>query len=182
VAATLIADEHMQLIEPTNVPRIDGIDSPREFYWVLKEPAPLAGMKLPRNGFPWSGIADLGFRRVVALHPGSYDPAPLSFLFQKKLEDLVGGGPPTDPSKERGLIEEAVYAVIKALRSGDGVVVHCWGGRGRTGTVIGCALRSLGHEPSEVIAYLDRVHKLRGKSGWPESPWQSELVQSWKAS
>jgi protein-tyrosine phosphatase len=59
-------------------------------------------------------------------------------------------------------------------------VVHCVGGRGRTGTVLGCVLRELGHSPGEVVDFLDRVHKARGKAGWPESPWQGQLVRDWR--
>ena len=36
------------------------------------------------------------------------------------------------------LIHEAAHAVVSKLQAG-GVVVHCAGGTGRTGTVIGCA-------------------------------------------
>ncbi len=48
-------------------------------------------------------------------------------------------------------------------------MVHCHGGTGRTGTVLGCVLRELGVQAAEVIDFLDRVHKARGKPGWPES-------------
>jgi Tyrosine phosphatase family len=180
VRASLNSHERtIQLIDPASAPKIDGIASPSSFYWVLNETAPLAGMRLPSHGFPWDKIAAVGFRRVVSLHPGAYDPAPLSFIFRQKLQDLVSGGPPTDPAKEEQLIRTAVNATIQALRSGKGVVVHCVGGRGRTGTVIGCVLRQLGYDPKKTTEYLDGLHKLRGKPGWPESPWQARLVQEW---
>jgi hypothetical protein len=31
-----------------------------------------------------------------------------------------------------------------------------------------------------VVSFLDRVHKARGKSGWPESKWQADLVEHWE--
>jgi len=99
--------------------------------------------------------------------------------FAEKLEDLVAGGLPRDEVKERARIERAVSAVLAAWRGGRGVVVHCLGGRGRTGTVVGCALREMGFAPGEIIRFLDRVHRVRGKPGWPESPRQSALVQRW---
>ena len=52
------------------------------------------------------------------------------------------------------------------------------GGRGRTGTVIGVALVTLGHDPDKVVDYLDRVARARGRRGWPESPWQAAVVRS----
>jgi protein-tyrosine phosphatase len=119
--------------------------------------------------------------RLVALHPGNYDPAPLNILCAEKLQDLVGGGPPRNPERERETIERIVRLIVEALRAGDGVAVHCVGGRGRTGTVLGCVLRELGHGATEVVDYLDRVHKARGKSGWPESPWQAQLVRAWRS-
>jgi hypothetical protein len=52
------------------------------------------------------------------------------------------------------------------------------GGRGRTGTVIGVALVRLGHDPDAVIEYLHQLAVGRGRRGWPESPWQAEVVRS----
>ena len=169
----------MPMIGPSNGKAIGGVAVPDELYWVLETPAPLAGMKYPRRGFPWSEVAKAGFTRLVALHPGDYDPAPLTLLSSEKLEDLVHGGPPRSPDREREKIGGIVRFVVAALQAGDGIVVHCVGGRGRTGTVLGCVLREVGHGPGEVIDFLDRVHKARGKAGWPESPWQGQLVRGW---
>jgi hypothetical protein len=38
-------------------------------------------------------------------------------------------------------------------------------------------LREIGHEASEIVTFLDAVHKLRGKQGWPESEWQQRVVE-----
>ena len=65
-----------------------------------------------------------------------------------------------------------------ASSAGEGVVVHCHAGRGRTGTVIGGALVMLGHDPETVVDWLHRVQRTRGKRGWPEQPWQAEVVLS----
>ena len=43
--------------------------------------------------------------------------------------------------------------------------------------MLGCVLRGLGYEAAEVITFLDSVHKLRGKAGWPEADWQREVVE-----
>jgi hypothetical protein len=168
------------LVEANQGKPIAGIEVPKELYWVLTSPAPLAGMKYPRHAFPWSALNQAGFTRVVSLEPGAYDPAPLTIAFCERLQDLVSGGPPQDEMQERQKITRAVKATIAALTGGEGVVVHCVGGRGRTGTVLGCALRELGFGPDDTIAFLDRVHKVRGKPGWPESPWQSALVRGWR--
>jgi protein-tyrosine phosphatase len=52
------------------------------------------------------------------------------------------------------------------------------GGRGRTGTVIGVALVRIGHAADTTIEHLDRVARARGRRGWPESPWQAEVVRT----
>lgn len=159
---------------------IAGLEIPGDLYWVLRSPTNLAGMRLPHGSWPWSAIHTAGFSHVVSLHPYSGDPAPLSFIFKRQLEDLIHGGLPKKPDHELVLIKEAVRAALSSLRSGHGVVVHCWGGRGRTGTVLGCILRELGHDGEAIVRYLRSVHEARGKEGWPESPWQADLVRGWK--
>jgi hypothetical protein len=51
------------------------------------------------------------------------------------------------------------------------------GGRGRTGTVLGVALVHLGHDPDAVVDHLHRLAIGRGRRGWPESPWQADVVR-----
>jgi len=169
------------MIEPGSGDGIAGVSLPGEFYWVLRTPAPLAGMKYPRDGFPWGELAKVGFSQLVALHPGNYDPSPLSILSAEKLQDLVDGGPPRNPGREQETIARIVRATVEALQAGKGVAIHCMGGRGRTGTVLGCVLRELGYRPQDVVDYLDRVHKARGTAGWPESSWQAQLVRAWRS-
>lgn len=169
------------MIEPAAGRNVPAVVLPKEFYWVLETPAPLAGMKYPRGDFPWANVARAGFSRLVALEPGEYDPSPLTVLCTEELEDLVHGRPPRDRDRERKLIASVVRSTTAALLSGNGVVVHCAGGRGRTGTVVGCVLRELGYGSREVLEYLDRLHQARGKPGWPEARWQGQLVGSWGA-
>lgn len=168
----------MNLVPPSGLPPVEGVTIPQELYWVLSHPAPLAGMRYPRPGFPWAALARSGFSRVVRLTSDgtSYDPRPLQVAYSAQLEDLVHGSSPRSPRQELQLIREAVGVVREALAHGEGVVVHCAGGRGRTGTVLGATLVSLGFAPAEVVAHLDLVHKARGTSGWPESPWQSGIL------
>jgi hypothetical protein len=171
--------DSLSLVPLTAMPPIEGVAIPQELYWVLAGPAPLAGMRYPREDFPWDALARSGFSRVVRLTSAvpPYNPQPLEMAYSAELEDLVQGSPPRSPHLELKLIREAVAVIVEALARGEGVVAHCAGGRGRTGTVLGAALVSLGFTPGEVIAHLDEVHRARGARGWPESPWQAEVLQ-----
>lgn len=62
---------------------------------------------------------------------------------------------------------------------GEGIIVHCVGGIGRTVMVLGCVLRDLGFSVERVIDYLDRINRLRGLKGWPEAEWQAEMVRKY---
>jgi hypothetical protein len=159
------------------MPTIPGVEVPNDFYWVLSEPAPLAGMRYPET-IPWGELASVGFRKVVNLAEttSSYDPSPLSIAHSIKLKDLFGGGFPPDPVGEEKSIRTAVRIVLEILNAGEGLTVHCEGGRGRSGTVIGCVLRAMGYPADEIIRDLSDLHQARGKPGWPESEWQSELL------
>jgi protein-tyrosine phosphatase len=96
------------------------------------------------------------------------------------LTDQVSQLPPPEPLREERRIRNAVEVAVDKVRLGEGVVLHCVGGTGRTGTVIGCLLRALGHTGPEVRGYLQAVHRARGKAlrggDWLESDWQRNLV------
>jgi hypothetical protein len=127
---------------------------PRNFIGCSSHQRHWGGMKYPRTGFPWASLKTAGFSQVVSLHPGSYDAAPLTVALAEHLEDLVGGGPPASEVKEKEKVKRAVDDVVKAWRSGHGVVVHCVGGRGRSGTVLGCVLRELGFSSTRQSVFL----------------------------
>jgi hypothetical protein len=152
---------------------------PADFYWVAREPVPLAGMAYPGR-VDWAGLASEGLGHVVCLTHDEprYDPSPLTYT-AVRLDDLYNGGTPRQPEAERHRALQAASVVVDHLDRGTGVVVHCMGGRGRAGTVIGAALVQLGLDAGEVVDYLHRVHVGRGrKDGWPESPWQADVVRS----
>ena len=135
-------------------------------------------MQLPRLSFPWKQFHAVGVRWIVCLcseHP-RYDPAPLRRLATTELWDLVERELPDDPEREEELIREIANSVVERIEAGEGVVVHCAGGRGRTGTVLGMALRLMGVSADEIENRLNHIHQLRGKEGWPESPWQRQVL------
>jgi hypothetical protein len=139
---------------------------------LLTVPAPLAGTAFPARDTDWAALNRRGFQRVVRLHPGDYDPSPLA-VDDILLEDLVGGRVPRQPALERDRVRQAGRLVAESVRRGEGVIVHCLGGVGRTGTVLGCALREMGYSADEAVAAI-RAHR----PGWPESTWQEEIVRT----
>ncbi len=81
---------------------------------------------------------------------------------------------------------EGMVAILdeidRAMEQNGVVYVHCWGGRGRTGTVVGCYLAR--HELAVGEAALDMLSKLRQNDpishlASPETKIQAEFVRSW---
>ncbi len=164
-------------IDVDRMPPVDGLGVPEAFYTVLEAPARLAGMVRPGDRTPWGRLAQAGYRYVVCLTDDAppYDPKPVEALHAVRLEDLYGGHAPSNPEREEARIVEAIDRTYEAIRDGHGVIVHCAGGTGRTGTVIGGVLRRFGHAADDVRTYLDRLHRRR-RTAWPESAWAGALL------
>ena len=74
--------------------------------------------------------------------------------------------------------------IDKSIDQATPVYVHCWGGKGRTGTVVGCWLAR--HEIAQGSAILEKIRGLRrfdpnAHQSSPETTSQRDMVLSWKA-
>lgn len=74
-------------------------------------------------------------------------------------------------------------AIDRALEHGETVYVHCWGGHGRTGTVIGCWLVRHGATSEEAIALIRERRQawpvLRANPLSPQTASQHAFVHAW---
>ena len=74
-------------------------------------------------------------------------------------------------------------AIDDALDSGDTVYVHCWGGIGRTGTVVGCWLVRHGCTGEEALAQVAEwwmgMAKASPYRSSPETYEQRQYVLGW---
>jgi hypothetical protein len=85
-------------------------------------------------------------------------------------------GTPTPEGMERIL-----DTIDAALEAGQVVYVHCYGGIGRTGTVVGCYMARQGMRGESALKEIARLR--RGTpDGWqrsPETDEQREMVRDW---
>ncbi len=86
------------------------------------------------------------------------------------------------PSAEQ--MRATLDAIDAALGAGRRVYVHCWGGKGRTGTVVGCYLArhgiAVGDAALAMIKELRR-DEARAHEPSPEAKAQCDMVRGWPA-
>jgi protein-tyrosine phosphatase len=88
-------------------------------------------------------------------------------------------GTPT-PAEMQSILD----TLEEALQAGHTVYLHCYGGIGRTGTVVGCYLVQHGLSGKEALAHIAHLRK-DIPDGWIESPEtadQRRLILNWQAS
>ena len=80
-------------------------------------------------------------------------------------------------------MSEMLALINELLDSGKVIYVHCWGGIGRTGTVVGCFMvEKFGINGLEALQKIKRFRD-GTPDGWrisPETPKQRDMVLQWK--
>jgi protein-tyrosine phosphatase len=71
--------------------------------------------------------------------------------------------------------------VDEARAAGATVYVHCWGGRGRTGTVVGCWLVRHGLDDGDPLGRIARLRRdvEDAQAASPETAAQRTMVTGW---
>ena len=92
--------------------------------------------------------------------------------------------PDTGTPRSAEQTREILDAIDGHLSDGGKVYLHCWGGIGRTGTIVGCWLgRRNGYDGKAALERLGELWQQNPKSGWrgsPENPWQVDYVLNWR--
>ena len=162
-------------------------------YWV--DPGRLLAGEYPGAKAP--GDARLKLRRFLAAGityfvdlTEAHELAPYDWILQQEaaaqglavehwrapIPDL---GTPTSATVTRIL-----DAVDDAMASGHRVYVHCWGGIGRTGTIVGCYLVRHGMTGEQALREIVRLREGTpdGDTPSPETRDQCERVRTWTES
>ncbi|MEK7952578.1 protein-tyrosine phosphatase family protein [Luteolibacter soli] len=91
-------------------------------------------------------------------------------------------GIPADPSVMRGILD----LLHQETNAGRTCYVHCWGGIGRTGTVVACWLKERGMDSDAALAEVQRLYSAHmdpeKQARYPRSPQQEvqlSYVRDW---
>lgn len=171
----------------------------RNSYWV--QPGQLLAGK-----YPGDAEADTARRKLIALLKGGIRtlvdltdegeinedakiiPMYRTILRQVSEQESLQTTYANIPIEDRGVPSpwtmRCILDVIdRSISDENPVYVHCWAGRGRTGTVVGCYLKrhGLAHDTDVIknLAFLRR-DVLNGMETSPHTKEQIEMVKNWK--
>ena len=154
-------------------------------YWVI--PGKLIAGEYPRNLDDESSpakiraLTDAGIASFIDLTT----PADELFPYGEWLGDaerrsfpIADLDIPNSPDETKQILDR----IDANLADGKPTYVHCWGGIGRTGVVIGCWLARHGHEGQAALDELRRLWTRNPKSAWttsPQMPAQFRYITEW---
>ena len=136
-------------------------------------------------------LLDTGVRQFVDLTAAHEGPAPyVAVLVDRAAARGVRVAHRRHAIPDMGvpsaaLMRRVLDTLYGALDAGELPYVHCWGGVGRTGTVVGCLLREQGFTAAEALDLIGRkwrVMETRGRHPVsPETAEQVAFVERWES-
>ena len=78
-------------------------------------------------------------------------------------------------------MREILATIRESVERDDPVYVHCWGGIGRTGTVVGCWLVETGRAGDDVLEAIRalRAGTMKRRTQSPETSDQADFILDW---
>ncbi len=71
--------------------------------------------------------------------------------------------------------------ILQFSRDAGITYIHCRGGCGRTGVIVGCYLVETGLTPDEALARVHELTRVLWGKACPETPGQVQMVRDWKS-
>lgn len=168
-------------------------DPPADWmYWVVEDQllaGPYPGSSVPQDHrIKIATLVDAGIATIINLMEG---PELQRFVpYEPIFRELAGEQVrflrfpiPDAGVPSRDLMLSILDVIDESMKRGRPVYVHCWGGVGRTGTVVGCWLLRHGLATADdVLSKLTQLRRKdvrRGRRESPETPEQREFVRGW---
>jgi len=159
-----------------------------DVYWVREvEGVRLAIMPRPRSG-EWlideiSGYQRMGVQTVVSLLE-SHEARELDLADEDSLCRAANLQFLSFPIADRGVpsnsveFAKLVESIVRCLRSGDSVAIHCRAGIGRSGLLAACVLGTLGVAPDSAFAMLGRARGVTVPDTDAQAAWVRNYLRS----
>lgn len=134
-------------------------------------------------------LAELGVRVFIDLTTGADGLVPYEDLFPKLgIRGLSRVAHPVfdmEIPDSPQVMRDILGSIRDALAEQRPAYLHCWGGIGRTGTVVGCWLREQGMSAVAALAKVQRLYQTMPKSRGglhpysPQTKAQRDYIRQW---
>lgn len=147
--------------------------APAGCFWA--EPARLLAGRYPHESV--NALVEAGVTLFVDLtEQGELDPYTVRLAGARHLRRPIADMWVTSQAQ----LIETLDAIDSEIAAGGVVYVHCWGGCGRTGTVVAAWWVRHGADPAAALERYQELCRAYSSRRCPETPEQVALVHSWR--